>query len=265
MEFDIEKVLEVDSLDAVPEAFRPLYAAKDNKFVLGETFKPTAGAISALSKSMKAIRDENKGLKGSKIDLSELAEFGATPAEIKAAVAAKIDELTGELAKGKDGKINLEKIKQELAAGHAKELEKGNAKVTALTNQLYDLLVTQQATSAVAEEKGVPELLMPFLKDKVKVIEEDGKFNVFVVDAAGDRRYSGTTGAPMSVKELVKEMKANEKYARLFDSTTNTGGGKQSQSSQQTKTTTTTGELTGIAKIKAGLDKGQAKQNLNNN
>ena len=76
---------------------------------------------------------------------------------------------------------------------------------------MYGLLVENNATNAVVDAKGVPELLMPFIKGQVKVIEEDGSFNVYVVDPQGDRRYSGITGQPMNIKELVMEMKANEK------------------------------------------------------
>ena len=46
------------------------------------------------------------------------------------------------------------------------------------------LLVENEATAAVAEAKGIPDLLLPFIRDQVKVVEEDGEFKVFVVDKA---------------------------------------------------------------------------------
>lgn len=260
MEFDIETMQQVDSLEAVPEPFRPLYVEKDKKFTINDAVKPVATAIAALQKANKASRKDTDALKKQlqDMDFSDLHDFGKTPKEIATAVKTKLEELQAEIAKG--GKINPEKIKEELAKGFAKEKEQLTNRNSALTTQLYTHLVESVATNAIVEEKGMPELLMPFLKDKVKVVEEDGKFNVYVVDAQGDRRFSGTTGSPMTIKELVKEMKANEKYARLFDSTTNSGGGKQpgtSQGGNQQKTNT--GQLSPIDKIRAGLDKGQAK------
>jgi hypothetical protein len=48
---------------------------------------------------------------------------------------------------------------------------------------------------------------------------------VHVVDKAGDIRYSGVTGAPMSIKELVAEMKGHDRYAKLFASEAASGAG----------------------------------------
>lgn len=222
MDFDFTQP--VDAIDKVPEQFRSLYDSNaEGKFVVKTEYTGVATALSGLNNSLKAARAEAKSK--TPVDLSPLADFGTDPASIKAGVEAKIAELQEQVTKGGDAKQNLEKIKQDLAAGHAKELEKSNRRSEALQTQLYGLLVENAATTAVAELKGIPELLLPFIKQQVVVKEENGEFKVYVVDGAGDQRYSGLTGSPMSIKELVAEMKANEKYGRLFESEQQGGGG----------------------------------------
>lgn len=247
----------VDSIDKVPEQFRGIYKqGDDGKFIVDDTHKGIVEAVTGLNKSLKAARAEAKAK--TSVDLTPLADFGATPEEIKANITAKLTELQNELAKGGEAKLNLDKVRQELADAHAKDLKKAGARAEALQNQLYALLVENAATAAVAELKGVPELLLPFIKNQVKVVEQDGEFKVFVVDAQGDQRYSGVTGQPMTIRELVSEMKANEKYGRLFESEAPAGGGMpprggQTPPRQQGKV------LTANEKIAQGLAKGQYK------
>lgn len=243
----------VDDVNKVPEQFRGLYAqGDDGKFDVNPDFKSVADAVTGLNKALKAERAAAKAR--TPVDLSPLADFGDNPAAIKEAVDTKLKELQDELAKGGDAKLNLDKIKSDLAAAHAKEVEKANKRGEALQSQLYGLLVENAATAAVVELKGVPELLLPFIKNQVKVIEENGEFKVFVVDGAGDQRYSGVTGSPMTIKELVAEMKANEKYGRLFESETPPGGGMPPGGGRQAPRQQGR-ELSANEKIAAGLNK----------
>lgn len=254
MDFDFSPT---ESLDKVPEQFRGLYSeAEDGKYAVADSYKGVAEAVTGLNRSLKAARAEAKAKGDRTVDLSPLADFGQTPEEIKAAITSRIEELQGELAKGGDAKLNLDKIKADMAAAHSKDLEKATARESALQSQLYGLLVENAATAAVAELKGVPELLLPFIKNQVKVVEEEGAFTVFVVDGQGDRRYSGVTGQPMTIKELVAEMKSNEKFGRLFESEAPNGGGMPPRSGNVPPRTPGK-TLSANEKIAAGLAKNQ--------
>lgn len=247
----------VETIDKVPEQFRGIYKqGDDGKYVPDEAHKGVVEAITGLNRSLKAARAEAKAK--SAVDLTPLADFGVTPEEIKANISAKLAEFQDQLAKGGEAKLNLDKVRQELADAHAKDLEKAGARAEALQNQLYGLLVENSATAAVSELKGVPELLLPFIKNQVKVLEQDGEFKVFVVDGQGDQRYSGVTGQPMTIKELVAEMKANEKYGRLFESETPAGGGMPPRGGS-TSPRPPGKVLTANEKIAAGLARGQFK------
>lgn len=246
----------VESLDKVPEQFRGLYHEGDGgKFTVNPDYKGVADAVIGLNKSLKASREDAK--KRTTVDLTPLADFGDSPETIKAAVQAKIDELQGELAKGDKAKLNLDKIKEDMAKAHSAELTKEKTRAQALQGQLYKLLVENTATTAIVDAKGTPELLMPFVANQVKVVEEDGEFKVFVVDAQSDRRYSSVTGQPMTIKELIAEMKANEKFGRLFESENDKGGGTGARPGTTQKPPARREELSATAKIAAGLNKNQ--------
>lgn len=260
MDFNFNENLEVESLNKIPTQFQPLYKEVDGKHVLDTEDPKVKGAVEGITALNKALISARKNEKVSreKISteiLSKFSDYGEDPDSILEAFNSKVSELQGELAKGDKAKINLDKIKQDLAEAHSKDLKAKDAKVEALSGQLNKLLVENAATTAVAEEKGVPELLMPFIRDKVKVIEEDGELKVFVVDGDGERRYSGVTGSPMTIKELVREMKQNEKYGRLFESETPSGGGARPGSTQQRIQQKSGEERNSVDKISAGLAK----------
>jgi hypothetical protein len=118
-------------------------------------------------------------------------------------------------------------------------------------------LVDNEATAALVREKGSAELLLPIVRQAVKVAEQDGKFGVYVVDGTGDRRYSGVTGEPMSIAELVVEMKADKRFARAFDAEAPAGGGMAPGSGKTSpKINNTDRPKSSVDKIRSGLDKG---------
>jgi len=261
MEFNFAN--EIDSVDKIPEQFRPLYAQDDARSLMvlrdDPAVKGAVTAITGLNRALSASRAEAKAAKGRAIDLTPLSEFGDNPNSILEGFNSKITELQSELAKGDKAKLNLDKIKQELAEAHSKDLKTKDTRIEALTGQLYNLLVENTASSAVTELKGVPQLLMPFIKQQVKVVEQDGEQKVFVTDKSGDIRYSGVTGQPMTIKELVSEMKADAQFGRLFESDTQRGGTGDNQNVRHSSNprVSNADEMSPTDKIRSGLRKQQ--------
>lgn len=256
MEHDFSKPVN-DLASDVPEQFRPLYTEKEGGgFELKDTpeVKGATEAIVGLNRSLKASRAEAKDHKSKAVDLAPLSEFGSSPDEIKATVAAKIDGLEGQVKGGKEAKMNIEKIKGDLASGHKKDIEAKDATIKALTKQLHTHLVDSKISTALEGKVVDVDLARPHVKDRVRVATEDGEIKVFVVDEAGDRRYSGTSGGVMTINELVKEMGSSKKFAPLFKSETKRGSG------QKPGTTTSPGPGkradggTPISKIAQGLE-----------
>lgn len=248
---------EFDSVESIPEDFRGLYAVDEESGAArlrddDPGVKSAVAAITGLNAALTSERAALKSARKGQIDLSPLAEFGESPDEIRAAIESQIEELQGQVEGGKEARLNIDKIKQDLAQAHAKDLKSRDARVEALQGQLHQLLVTNSALSALGDAID-PELVMPFISSRVKAVEEEGQYQVFVVDDAGDRRYSGTTGQPMTIGELVKEMKSTDKFKPLFKSEANDGSGHRPSTARNPSRQGDRSTMSAIDKINAGL------------
>lgn len=248
---------QVDSIESVPEDFRVFYEEKDGKAALREDMAPAVAAFRSMSEALDKRSKDLREARSSRVDLTALSDYGESPDEIRQAFDAKLSELQDELSKGKDAKLNLDKLRSDMTAGFEKEKQKLTARIEGLTGFLHQTLVTEKATAEIAAAKGDVELLMPFVSNKIKVQEDDGKFNVFVVDEQGEQKFNHL-GQPMSIKELVTEMKGNEKYGKLFTSEAPTGSGS-SPGAARRGAGTPTNPSNPTSKISAGLASGQRK------
>lgn len=256
MEFEFLKNPTVDSIDKVPEQFRGLYAEGEGGFVLNEGFKGTATAIDGLNKSLKAARRDADDAKKNRPDVSGFAAIGQLlglegdealdPETMRGAIEKTISE-------SKDGKVNWDKMKRDLEGGFNTKLTAKDAELGAMSKTLQKYLVTTAAVQAIAAHKGVPDLLLPHIAARTKVVKDGEDYVVRVVDETGDPR-GNASGGFMSVEDLVKELKAHTTFGRAFESETPNGSGKppgsgQRQPGQQKQ------ELTPTQKIAAGLAK----------
>lgn len=235
--FDFADNRVVKTIDKIPEEFRPLYEETageeegEKVFTLKGTddTKAAVAALTGANKALKAARAEAKALKSKTVDITPLRDLGVegeSIEEISAGLKARFDELQDQVKGGKEAKVNIEKMKADIAKGHATEMEAKNKRTSALESQLYNVLVRNEALSALGDSGALDaDLVMPFVEKKLKTVEEDGQFKVVVIDEVGDRKYSGTTGEEMTIKELVKDMKADPKYAPLFKSEQKKGSG----------------------------------------
>lgn len=256
MEFEFLKNPTVDSLDKVPEQFRGLYAQGDSGYALSDSFKSTASAIDGLNKSLKAARRDADEAKRNRPDVSGFAAVGqllglegddaTSPETFRQAVERVIGE-------SKDGKVNWDKMKKDLERGFQTQLQGKDGELSNMGKTLQKYLVTTAAVQAVASHKGVPELLLPHVQAKTKVIKEGDEYVVRVVDESGDPR-GNASGGFMTVEDLVKEMKASPTFGRAFESEALSGSGikpgtTQGKGIQQRK------DMSPTEKIAAGLAK----------
>ena len=255
MQFNFDENQHVDNLDIVPEDFQPFYtenAAGGYDFRKDEPAVTKAvSVITGLDAALNAERQVTKQLKANKPDLSPLKEFGTDVASIAKGVNERIEQLKA--AGGADADKKIENLKSSMAQAHAAELQAKEKRIEGLTGQLYNQLVTAEATAAIAEHKGNAELLLGFVSQQVKVTEEDGNLKATVVDSNGAPKYSGT-GLPMSVTELVGSMKKDKKFAALFQSDSRNGGGTPPESSNtRTPAPGDKDKMSATEKIAAGL------------
>lgn len=208
--------LEVDSLDSVPEALRAEYAADGAKFRLKvDGIEDTSGLKTALQKERTERQAKEKTVK-------QWEKFGKTPEEIEALLdaQAKLDEDKATKAGEWD------KLRAQMNTKHAEEIKARDDKLAAKDKSLHRFLIDSQATAALAAAKGVPDLLLPHVQRHVRVAENNGEFTVQVVNAAGEPRVNGK-GEPLSISDLVSEMKQSEIFGRAFDGSGQSGSGTQ--------------------------------------
>lgn len=133
------------------------------------------------------------------------------------------------------------------------EQEKGGLleQTNTLKSQLESMMVDSEAAKAIAELGGNHKLLMPLIKQRISVVDKDGKIVVQVKAEDGTPAVDGK-GNPISITDLVRQMKEDENYAGAFVSSIKSGGG-----ARPTQTTANNGNdtLFGAARIRAAREK----------
>lgn len=211
----------IDKLEDVEEALRSLYEKKDDKFhLIVEGIEDNTSIKADLRKANKEAAERRK-------QLEAWARLGKTPEEIEELVAAAAQAEEEKLK----GAGEWDKLKGQMNDAHKKALDAKDAaiaakdaEVMAMRKSLERHLITAQATAEIAAAKGKPKLLLPHVESQMKVIEEDGKFITKIVDAKGDPRVNGK-GDPLSLTELLAEMRKMEDYGTAFEGAGAAGGG----------------------------------------
>ncbi len=222
--FEFPKVL--DTTDDVPDKYKGLYTkGADGKFALDDELNQktdNSKLTSALDKERKKAKELEKreaGWKG--------LGLGDSPDDAAAKLAEEVeDDTDDDLAKkkGVDKKL-MQKLKAENAAEVARTKQEYEGKLTNVQKVLKAQMIDGAAAVAVAELKGVAGLLLPHIRDKCLLVEEDGVYQVRVVDEEGDPRGNGK-GGWMTIKDLVAEMRQSEVYGRAFEADQKQGSGK---------------------------------------
>ena len=203
----------VDSLEAVDEPLRALYEQDGDKFKLKvEGVEDTSGLKNALSAERKRAAELEKQTKTWKT-------LGRTPEEIAELVQAAEQKAQTEAER----KGEWDKLRSQMNEKHALDLKQKDETIGQMRKRLQAELVDAKAVAAISSADGVSELLLPHVQRFTKV---DDDFNVVVVDAKGDPRVNGK-GEPLSIADLVVEMKANEIYGRAFKASGHSGSGTQ--------------------------------------
>lgn len=150
-----------------------------------------------------------------------LAKFdGIDPEQIKQILE---DKKASEQKKLEE-KGEFEKLRQQMKEQFDKDLQAERerqaaleADKKALEYELNNTMVENQVTAAAAAAKAINTKVVEMIaKQSLKVKVEDGRKIVEVVDAKGDVRFDIRTGKPLTVTQLLEEMKQSEEYAHLF-------------------------------------------------
>jgi hypothetical protein len=275
MDFDFATNQTVESLDTVPETFRGLYqevTEGDNagRFTVAEGAKGLVAAYSGLAKNAAGLRQEKKAasdesaqrrhaLKSVEDTLSglgvEIGEEGIGPA-----VEAFVTDLQEKVKGGSALKVDLDKIKQQFSQQEQTIRSETQQELETMLGSLRKHMVSASALGVPVKHKGSPELLLPHVERHADVVKDDnGEYVVRVKDADGSVRLNAQ-GDPMSIDDLVVEMKTKDAFARAFESEVPGGTGSTPGSMQRPAPRSNNREnMSAVEKIGAGLAKGQHK------
>lgn len=177
-----------------------------------------------------AIRDANKGLEKNRDEV--LADLGKAKDRLRAFEGVDLDEYknlkkAAEAAERERAERagDYKAMEDQMKANHAKEVEKLTGRIDTLNKALERRLIDADASAAIQEARGSIKGLLPHLRPHLKVVEQEGEFVAQVVDSRGHPRISDGKGTPMTIRDLVEEMRSDADLARLFDGTGSSGGG----------------------------------------
>lgn len=181
----------------------------------------------ALLKDNKKLKEAAKAFEG--LDAGELAE---ALAELNLDMADVIDRLKAEPKGDKTNKdtqalidaavLEATKKLQRTIDKQTKDIADKDAAISAANKARIDETIDRHLTTELATHKGVPELLLPMLRGRVKgEIGEDGKV-VLTVLAANGEEMQAAGGQVATVATLVEAIKADAKFGMAFEAD---GGG----------------------------------------
>ena len=190
--------IHTDSLESVPEPLREHYKKHgDGGFVLdaqsggGFSVEKVAGLKSALSAARSEAKDAT----------TKLAAFIGDDGDLLDASSAR--DAMGKLAAlGNDADIEskvsaaVQAQVDAMSQKHGKELSVRDDRVTGLTKQISKHILDDALTSALIDTSDGrtqainPKVLSASLRDRLKIQEAEGKWEVHVLDDQGNRRIS---------------------------------------------------------------------------
>ncbi len=218
--------LVVKDINTIDEAHRPLYVQVGEEYHLDVDGVDEHPSVVKLKQQQEAARRSERAMK---TQIEKWEKLGKTDEEIQALIAAEETNKVTALERAGE----WDKLKEQMNKKHQEDIKKYEGLTAAekennikLRGRLERYLVDAKATAAIAAAEGEPELLLPIVKRFMKVTEDPdtGEFSTSIVDDKGGARVNGK-GDPLTIDELLTEMKSSEKLGRAFKASGSSGGG----------------------------------------
>lgn len=215
----------VETTEGLPEAIQELYQPIEG----GEGFRlnvePAGGYelqdVSGLKSALSKERGEADRLRK---EVSRFKDIDPDRAREAMTKLHDLEQIDPEAAADKIAQQKIEAATKQLLGKHKDEITAREERIKALQGNVEKLLVDQVATVALSEAKGSVKLLLPHVQRSTRVIEREGKFSVEVVDDDGNVKINGK-GDPITISELVAEMRASDEFGRAFEASGKSGAG----------------------------------------
>ena len=197
----------LDSLEGLaPEFAKEYKQGSDGRYYLdieGIDEHPDIGAL-------KRAKDYEK---------AERQKLAAKLKEVQASLEALTEERDN-ILKGALPKADVEKLEESWKQKLAKREQELTEQINNLNGHLQRILVDNVAQQIATEISKAPALLLPHIKQRLKVDFVDGKPVTKVLDEDGSI-------SALSIEDLKKEMVANPIYAPIIIGSKASGGGAE--------------------------------------
>lgn len=159
-------------------------------------------------------------LRAAKARLAEITASGGGNSQDAKALRA---ELEAQLRQ------DFERQTATLSESHAAELRARDERVSALSSQLDERIFTDAARDAILSvDKGAePIFLLPEIQRRTRIVEQDGRRTIQVLNAEGQIEYVSEDGraVPKGLKHVVEDLKNDPRFGRAFSGGDATGSG----------------------------------------
>jgi len=179
----------------------------------------------------KSLKDANKEAHKYRERLKAYQEFG-DPEEL-AQRLQEIEEASEQQAAISEDQISrkeLDKLRQRLTQESEQKVRQKDEEIKEMRSKLEQTVLLSQAETIIRKYDGKPELgLLDQVKKAAKVIEDNGRYVVRVVDEDGDPVFNDK-GEYASLEDYVQELREHSVFGDAFGAPKRSGGGMRTQS-----------------------------------
>lgn len=123
----------------------------------------------------------------------------------------------------------MDKLRQRLQKEYEQQIRERDEKLQSMQSKVEQTVLISQAKSIIQKYDGKPELgLLDKVKGSAKVIEENGEFNIRMIDEDGDPVFNDK-GEYANLEDFVKGLREDPVFGQAFNAPRKTGTGVRNQ------------------------------------
>lgn len=218
----------VDSIDDLPEAIQSEYKqTEEGNYILDVTPK-NGYALENTAGLKKALGAERQKASQYEKQISAFGDLDPSDLQTKLERLQELEQIDPSQEADKLLETRLKSIQDQMSSKHKKELDGVVSKYSKTEQHLQKLLIDDAAKSAIIKAGGNEKTLaymLPNVINQLSIQENDTGFSTQVRDEFGNPRIGDAQGSPMSVEQLVLEMKTLDLWQGAFPASGQSGGG----------------------------------------
>lgn len=246
----LDALIDEGQYSSLPEALKAEYRLKDDgagyllqvNEIQGIALEDVTGLRGALESERKSVTDLKRKLK---------SFDGLDPRKARDAIR-KVDEFA-KIDPEKELEAKIKEHEAQLIERHNETLQIANKRADGYLSQLESIMIDNEALKAIQTAGGNAKLLLPHVRNQIRMKEdEQGRLTAEVFNPrTGSPRAGDNQGNPLTIPQLIDEIKADKDYAVAFAGSGQTGSGAVSGSTGTPKRPTGATTQKGVTYISA--------------